>query len=242
MEAMKRRGWCAAALLFAAGGCATSDETLAERDRRIEELRKENEAKEAQLRDARAAQELTQTQLVNEQCKARDLEAAKKAPPPAEPKPIGEKPVAEESPKPRRVERDATVKDKDVTVENRADGSLSFRLGGSPFNVGSAKLSPRGREALTKIGAELRKSKGAIVVEGHTDSTPLTGKNKETWGDNMNLSIARAVEVKNYLVEHCRIGAERITVSGKGDTRPLVKGSTKEAHAKNRRVEIVVEE
>ena len=78
--------------------------------------------------------------------------------------------------------------DQDVMVDGRPDGSALVRIsGGAAFNPGSATLTKRGKDALKKIGDELKQSKGSVRIEGHTDCTPLTGKNKETYGTNQNL-------------------------------------------------------
>lgn len=239
MSPIKGIGCCVAAAAMFAAACSSNDEHLAEKDRQINELREESESLRKELDQSKSVQLLTQTQLEEQR---RQAAAAAQAQPPA-PKADAERPAAETPPGPpkKAAARHADVRDAHVESEDRADGSFLYRLkGAATFAPGSDQLTKEGRDAVDKIAAELRKSKGAITVEGHTDATPLTGKNKETYGDNLNLSIARAVSVRTRLVEQGKIAADRVSVSGRGDTKPLAKGTTKEAHARNRRVEIVV--
>jgi outer membrane protein OmpA-like peptidoglycan-associated protein len=73
-----------------------------------------------------------------------------------------------------------------------------------------------------------------IRIEGHTDST---GSRQH----NLKLSEARARTVKNYLASH-GIEAGRMSSVGLGQTRPIADNKTEEGRAKNRRVEIQIEE
>jgi OOP family OmpA-OmpF porin len=71
-----------------------------------------------------------------------------------------------------------------------------------------------------------------VRVEGHTDST----------GDakyNLGLSYRRAESVKNYLVSK-GIDANRLSVVGFGEDKPLVSNKTRAGRAVNRRVEFKV--
>ena len=73
-----------------------------------------------------------------------------------------------------------------------------------------------------------------VVLEGHTDSIPLS----ETWKnqkDNMDISFIRAKAVARVLEEE-GISFKRISVIGYGDTRPIASNGTVEGRAKNRRV------
>ena len=71
-----------------------------------------------------------------------------------------------------------------------------------------------------------------MTVYGHTDDVGSQAYNQE-------LSEKRARAVRDYLVE-AGIGQEIITTKGFGKTKPLVPGTTPEARAKNRRVEVEI--
>jgi chemotaxis protein MotB len=233
--------WCVATGLMLAASCSSNDEHLAEKDRQIAELREDRESLQGELNQAKSVQQLTQQQLEDQRRLAADAEAKKKAPPA---KAETERPATaggEAGAKAATPPRNLAVSDSHVESEARSDGSFMFRLkGAATFASGSDQLTKEGKDAVDKIAAELKKTKGSITVEGHSDSSPLTGKNKEMYRDNLNLSLARAVAVRDRLVEHGKIATDRISVAGRGDGKPLAKGNTKDALARNRRVEIVV--
>ncbi|MEZ4265362.1 MAG: OmpA family protein [Myxococcota bacterium] len=71
-----------------------------------------------------------------------------------------------------------------------------------------------------------------VRVEGHTDDV---GSDKY----NLKLSDRRAASVREFLIKE-GIAAERMESQGFGEERPAVPGTTAEARATNRRVEIIV--
>lgn len=76
-----------------------------------------------------------------------------------------------------------------------------------------------------------------VIIEGHTDSTPISFSSGKQYMDNMDLSILRAKAVGRILAEN-GISPERISIIGYGDTRPIATNETKEGRVKNRRVEV----
>jgi OOP family OmpA-OmpF porin len=99
------------------------------------------------------------------------------------------------------------------------------------FNFDKATLRPENRELLSKIVGILLTSKNyGIYVYGHTDDI-----GSEEY--NLDLSERRAQTVREYLTEN-GIAPEIITSKGFGQSRPIVPGSSAEARAENRRVEI----
>lgn len=101
------------------------------------------------------------------------------------------------------------------------------------FAFDSAALTPSSKSLLTKIGAAFSAPEVVdrrFLVEGHTDA-------KGTAEYNMRLSERRAQSVYNYLVADRGISADRLLVSGKGETELLP-----DAHpnsGRNRRVSFV---
>jgi OOP family OmpA-OmpF porin len=75
-------------------------------------------------------------------------------------------------------------------------------------------------------------SKAKIV--GHTDSTGSDAHNQK-------LSEARAGAVKNYLKSQ-GVNADRMDVSGMGETQPIATNATKAGRAENRRVTVEIVE
>ncbi|TVR43778.1 MAG: hypothetical protein EA402_08695 [Planctomycetota bacterium] len=115
-----------------------------------------------------------------------------------------------------------------------ADQDLFFRLG-------SAEITPEGEAALTRLaqvlnGAEYRDT--IIVIEGHTDNTPVTREaTVRAFGDNWGLSAMRAAAVIR-LLESKGIQPTRLRGAFAGEHRPAAPNTTRENKGKNRRVEI----
>lgn len=237
---MKRlTGYGLVGLLFLAG-CASNDEALAEKDRKLQERASENESLARQNADLKSTNLVMQTEI---EAKNKELTAKESMPAPVKPavEPVNagaKSHVAHAAPKAMKLD----VSDQDVHVDSRSDGSCLVRIaGGATFAPGSATLTKRGKEALRKVGEELKHSKGSVRIEGHTDATPLTGKNKETYGNNKNLSIARALAVEDYLVKECKVPKNQIEETvGLGDAKPVDAAKNKAAYAKNRRIDIIV--
>jgi flagellar motor protein MotB len=228
-----------AGVVFLAG-CASNDEGLASRDRKLQERSAEVESLSRQNADLKSTNLVMQSEI---EAKNRELTAREAAPPPlakavrSEPTNVGAK---SSHPVVKAVKVD--VSDQDVIVDARDDGSVLVRVAGTAaFDPGSATLSKRGKDALKKVGDQIKASKGSVRIEGHTDATPLTGKNKETYGTNQNLSIARALAVEDYLVNTCKVPKTQIDETiGLGDKKPVDPSNSKSAHAKNRRIDIIV--
>src|SRR5438876_4304111 len=99
------------------------------------------------------------------------------------------------------------------------------------FDFDRATLRPQNRELLSRIAGILLTAKGySIYVYGHTDDV---GSNEY----NRDLSQRRARTVRDYLVE-AGMDSTIITTRGYGKSSPRAPGTTQEARARNRRVEI----
>lgn len=106
------------------------------------------------------------------------------------------------------------------------------------FKSGSADLSPEAAKMLDIIGKLIvqKFAMHLIKVEGHTDSVPSSGKYPSNW----ELSSARASSIVRYLQSTFKILPDLFSAVGYAETRPVDSSKTKDAYAKNRRVEIVV--
>lgn len=106
------------------------------------------------------------------------------------------------------------------------------------FNAGDATLLPGSRDVLGRIADVLRKAPaGNILVEGHTDSTPISNAK---YASNWELSSARAGAVVRYLVDR-GIAPHRLAAIGRADNFPLVTGNDPASSALNRRVTLIVQ-
>jgi len=115
-----------------------------------------------------------------------------------------------------------------VTSNNgpEEDGSTAFK--NVLFETGSATLLPVSGQELDRLVDVLAQAKDLRVeIAGHTD-------NVGTETDNLRLSEARAVSVRQYLID-VGVTAERISTKGYGESRPVAANDTEEGRAKNRR-------
>ena len=124
-----------------------------------------------------------------------------------------------------------------VEVESTENEVTIRMMGEATFDTGKADLRSNFVPLLKKIGDVLAKTRGEIIVAGHTDNVPLTGG---VFGSNLGLSMARAGSVAEYLLRNSRIDPKRLSTMGFGEYRPLESNDTAEGRQKNRRVEIVV--
>ena len=104
---------------------------------------------------------------------------------------------------------------------------------GVEFDGGSAALR-RDTLAVLEELAEITQACAPVRFEiaGHTDDRGDPSR-------NLALSQARAETVMSYLIEH-GVALSRMTAHGYGESRPLARGTSPEARARNRRIEIRV--
>jgi outer membrane protein OmpA-like peptidoglycan-associated protein len=127
-----------------------------------------------------------------------------------------------------------------VNADKRKSGcplltDVATELRSVQFAKNEAVLLPESFPVLDEVIALLKASAeviGTIEIAGHADDTGT-----DEW--NQRLSKQRAEAVVRYLVEH-GIPKKRLRAIGYGNTRPLIKETTDEARARNRRVEMRV--
>jgi chemotaxis protein MotB len=151
--------------------------------------------------------------------------------------------------KQKQAEQDALLralndkwKDGTGTVVRGENGAIHLTVAGSAlFDSGKAELKGSAGSVLKEVCHIIKTKypKNYIRIEGHTDSTPVV-HSKEKFKDNMELSMARARSVYEYMVKDGIAGAKMYT-AGYGEHQPLVHPEKTAAdRAKNRRVEIVI--
>jgi len=114
------------------------------------------------------------------------------------------------------------------------------------FDTNSSEIKPEGQVILDNLAIafenvlkndEIRSFIDAIAIQGHTDSRSSHQYNRE-------LSAKRAYNVVNYLLDSNEVLAEEygayFTASAYSEFRLIDQGTTDQAHAKNRRIEIAV--
>jgi chemotaxis protein MotB len=115
------------------------------------------------------------------------------------------------------------------------------------FDSGAATLRPEGRAELDKLAeavVALEKQipsdiNWVLRVDGHTDVRPLgpTSPFKTNW----DLSAARAISVVQYLISK-GVSPGRLAAAGFGEFQPIDPGTSDQALAHNRRIELKLTE
>jgi len=124
-----------------------------------------------------------------------------------------------------------------VEVEAEENKVTIRMMGEATFDTGKADLRSDFLPLLLKIGEVLAKTRGEIIIAGHTDNVPLAGG---LFGSNLGLSMARAGSVAEFLLRSSSIDPKRLSTMGFGEYRPLTSNDTTAGRQKNRRVEIIV--
>jgi outer membrane protein OmpA-like peptidoglycan-associated protein len=121
-----------------------------------------------------------------------------------------------------------------ISVKTDARGTI-ISMSDILFDVNKATLTENLKTNLAKISGILTVFKEPdIIVEGHTD-------NQGTAEYNQKLSEARAENVMNFMIEQ-GIDESRLSSVGYGLTKPVADNSTKEGRAKNRRVDLIIQD
>nr|MBV6630931.1 OmpA family protein [Oceanococcus sp. HetDA_MAG_MS8] len=104
-------------------------------------------------------------------------------------------------------------------------------LKGVNFVVNSSDLTAAAQRQLDRVAGALAGSRGlSFEVAGHTD-------NSGDAQDNLKLSEARAIAVKNYLVDQ-GVSASMLRARGYGEQQPIASNQTARGREINRRVEL----
>ena len=124
-----------------------------------------------------------------------------------------------------------SVIEKDGKVYVSLDNSLLFQSG-------KIDIDWKGKTALLKVAESLQNIEDFdIMVEGHTDNIPMKSS---TIKDNWDLSVLRATSVVRYLSTEGKMDPIKIIPSGRSKFVPIDSAKTREARAKNRRIEIIL--
>ena len=124
-----------------------------------------------------------------------------------------------------------------ANVEER-EGEVIVRFPGKfAFPSGTETLTTDFLVALNNLATVIEKSKGDIIIAGHTDDQPIS---TERFRSNWDLSAARANSVVHYLLEFTNVKSSRLAAMGYADSRPLAPNDSEENRALNRRVEVII--
>jgi chemotaxis protein MotB len=111
------------------------------------------------------------------------------------------------------------------------------------FDSGNAELKPQAEQVLADLATVLQSDAARemrIMIVGHTDAQKIAGKEtRQRYGDNWNLSTARALAVAGYL-HNAGVAEPRMGVAGYGGQQPIASNSNPADRRRNRRVELFV--
>jgi chemotaxis protein MotB len=105
------------------------------------------------------------------------------------------------------------------------------------FPTGSPKLKRSSLKTLDKVADILKQTDRKVIIEGHTDDTPVSGGEFDS---NWELASLRATSVVRYLVKYHNIDPKRLAAISYADQRPLVPNDSEANRAKNRRIEVLI--
>tara|TARA_B100000214_G_scaffold365974_1_gene334365 strand:+ start:109 stop:1104 length:996 start_codon:yes stop_codon:yes gene_type:complete len=107
------------------------------------------------------------------------------------------------------------------------------------FASGKYEINNTGVIALNKLAAVLSFQDDLdIIVEGHTDSIPLSGKGLVK--DNWDLSVMRATNVVKVLIKNPKLNPAQFTAAGKSEFTPISTNKTSVGRSSNRRIELIL--
>jgi flagellar motor protein MotB len=204
--------------LLVTGGCRSSADRMRVLEAKKAESEKQNEDLKKANADGRA--ELLRSETEREALQAQ-LHAAQDA--------LMSRPAVHLDNEALREMPGVSVKDGGSTIVLASDVT---------FRPGRADLNKDATRTLGQVAASLKSVEqiGKIRVEGHTDADPIK---KSGWKDNRELSLARANQVRRYLVSQ-GISESLVAVEGFGESKPIASNKTEAGKAQNRRVEIIL--
>lgn len=135
------------------------------------------------------------------------------------------------------------ILDESITETNavkvlKTDNGAIIRLNNKVlFDEGLAQIKPNSEKTLNEIVKALTKIDNPVIIEGHTDSTPI--KNVK-YPSNWELSTARATNLISYLITKGKISPKRLSAVGYGEYMPISNNHTISGRMLNRRVDIKI--
>ena len=111
---------------------------------------------------------------------------------------------------------------------------LKYNEGRPIFEAGRTGLTETGRDALMVLGQAISALPNHVVIEGHTDSTPLNRDGFNNW----DLSAGRALAAMHYLADSGMAADKVVRVAGLEATQPLIPENPADPH--NRRISILL--
>lgn len=133
--------------------------------------------------------------------------------------------------------QDLNINEDIQVVKDR--GAVVLRLNNSIlFDSGANELKPEAHSVLREVAELIRPLQLNLRIEGHTDDTPVYRANYSNW----DLSVSRALSVLKFFTQEQLLSLDRLSAAGYGSQRPIVPNDSPENRAKNRRVDLYLEQ
>ena len=130
------------------------------------------------------------------------------------------------------------IQDKDIEVNVEKTVvfiSISDKL---LFKSGSYNITENAYTVLEKIAKVIKDQlEMDVLIEGHTDSTPIK---RALIQDNWDLSALSATSIVRVLQYKYGVKPQRLTAAGRSQYIPIAENDTPENKAKNRRTKIII--
>ena len=140
----------------------------------------------------------------------------------------------------RSLDKSMDADKKKEAIQNITHDAIGARVAlasSTFFESGSAKLRTNALPTLDKVAEILKSNNLRIIIEGHTDNTPISDS---SFPSNWELAGTRASSVVRYLVKVHKINPKRLVSISYGDQKPIVENDSNEHKSMNRRIEILI--
>lgn len=131
-----------------------------------------------------------------------------------------------------------SIKGPDVRVEKVNEGTKITIGGKISFDEGKAELKPTAGQKLLEVADIIRGYPNKIDVRGHTSRVRLP--EDSPFKDHLDLSVARARVIRDFLVEQGGIREERVRISAASIFENVASDLYEEGRAQNNRVELTL--
>lgn len=106
------------------------------------------------------------------------------------------------------------------------------------FESGSAEIRKEDYQMAKEISELLVMDEPReIVISGHTDNVPISNR---IYSSNWELSIIRAVNFMEVILENEKLDPRLFSAKGYGEYKPIASNTTDEGRKANRRVEVLI--
>jgi chemotaxis protein MotB len=129
-----------------------------------------------------------------------------------------------------------------IAITRTPDGILITLISDVLFASGSAEITQANAEIARRVGGMLAlnqtpEARLRVITSGHTDNIPIfTPQFRSNW----HLSVARAVNFMELLMQYSGLDPALFSARGLGEFSPIDTNDTPEGRQRNRRVELHV--